>query len=452
MRPRNLAVLFLVVVGLLAFIWFYEGDLPSSDERAELAKRVLGLETTEVRGLTLGRDGAEVRFERVAAVEPDGEASWWLRQPLEAPADAAAVERLLEQLVGLEKGRTLEQIEPAELGLAEPRGRIRLETDAEPVELLIGSAVPASTTMILGLAGRDEAYVVADSLWRELEKPAGDWRSRDLGVGSRAAIERILLHGGGVALGRRGDLFWVEEPYVDRADRELVSALLGELVGLRVETFVDPPPSPAPELSAGAIDVVLTGREASFELEIGGPAGAEGELRLARVDGQLVEIRTELATALGRDPEEWRSRSWASLEVYEVDRLEVRDASGESVFERDGGEWLRDGARVRYEPVSDLLYALAGIEADSVAGGVEPAGEPLMTIVSSGADGERQETLRLYPPGEDGASAARVDGRDVTLLLGEAAVADLELKLAEARSAAEPEPPAGEGEPSEDGR
>ena len=35
---------------------------------------------------------------------------------------------------------------------------------------------------------------------------------------------------------------------------------------------------------------------------------------------------------------------------------------------------LRDGTRVEYEPVSDLLYALTGIEAESaVPGGGRPA-------------------------------------------------------------------------------
>ena len=48
-----------------------------------------------------------------------------------------------------------------------------LETGEGREELLIGSEVPASSSMILGVDGRDAAYVVADSLWLDLEKPAG---------------------------------------------------------------------------------------------------------------------------------------------------------------------------------------------------------------------------------------------------------------------------------------
>ena len=439
MRPRSLALLFAVVAGLLAFIWFYERDLPSSDERAELAKRVLPIEADEVQGLTLLRGEAAVRLERLAAEDGDeeGDGGWRLREPLDAPADGSAVDRLVDRLAGLEKSRTLDEIDAAELGLAEPRGRVVVETGDGREELLIGSEVPASSSMILGVTGRDEAYVVADGLWLDLEKPAGDWRSRDLGPDSREAIQRIALGAGegAVALGRRGESFWVESPYVDRADKDLVSALLGEITGLRVERFADG--DPRPETAMAPIEVVLEGREEALRIQVGAAVGEEENLRLLRVDDQLVEVRTDLASDLARAAEQWRSRSWSALEVYQIDRLEATDAAGTTVFERDGGDWLRDGTRVEYEAVSDLLYALTGIEAESVARADPPAGEPTLTLVLSGDEDERREVLTLYAAADGSAGAARVEGREVTLSLAEAAVADLDLKLSEARSAAE---------------
>ena len=454
MRPRTLAALFLLVAGLLAFIWFYERELPSSDERAELARRVLSVEQDEVRGLTLGTGESSVRLERVEGEGGEDEpASWWLREPIEAPADRFAVERLVERLAGLEKERTLEGADRASLGLDEPRGRVALETAAGPLELLVGSELPASSDMVVGVSGSDEAYIVAGDLWSDLEKPAGEWRSRDLGPDSRERIQRIALAAAGetgatLSLGRRGESFWVESPYVDRADRDLVDTLLGEITGLRVESFVDDPAS-EPALDAGAVEVVLEGEERALRVELGETVGDEADLRLARVGDQLVEIRTELAEAVGRAPGEWRSRGWASRQVYEIDRLEVLDAAGETLFERDGGEWLRDGERVDYEPVSDLLYALTGIEADSVTT-EPPAGEPALTLVLGGDEVEVEETLSLYPANEVGSSPARVAGREVTLLLGHGAVADLELKLAEARSTTQPAPEEGDLEPMEE--
>ena len=44
MRPKSVLILFAIVVALLAFIWFYERELPSSDERGDLAKKTLRFE------------------------------------------------------------------------------------------------------------------------------------------------------------------------------------------------------------------------------------------------------------------------------------------------------------------------------------------------------------------------------------------------------------------------
>jgi hypothetical protein len=97
--------------------------------------------------------------------------------------------------------------------------------------------------------------------------------------------------------------------------------------------------------------------------------------------------------------------------------------------------------------VSDLLYALTGLEAESAMAAAGALGEPVLTLALSDDEGERQETLSLYAAEGVGASPARVDGREVTLSLGKGAVADLQLKLAEARRAAEPSPEDSELEP-----
>ncbi|HNU83320.1 MAG TPA: hypothetical protein PKO05_07800, partial [Thermoanaerobaculia bacterium] len=73
MRPRTLLVLLALVVGIGAFVYFYERELPSSDERAERAKRVLpGLAAEAVTGIEIEGSTGRLRLEREAA--PAGEA------------------------------------------------------------------------------------------------------------------------------------------------------------------------------------------------------------------------------------------------------------------------------------------------------------------------------------------------------------------------------------------
>src|ERR687891_258536 len=118
MKPRTLLILLAVVLGLGAFIWFYERKLPSSDERAENAKKVVALKKEDVQEVTLETANGKVVLQR--AVSPaakdkkDGKdeggdqesqpaSDWKLVQPMAARADAFAVDGLLEALTGLQK-------------------------------------------------------------------------------------------------------------------------------------------------------------------------------------------------------------------------------------------------------------------------------------------------------------------------------------------------------------
>ena len=163
MRPRTLLVLLAVVLAVGAFIAFYERDLPGSEERGEQEKRVLpGLVAAEVTALTIEQGGEAVALARVTpgdagggdadgggADEADGDGEgalggeWRLTAPAGlagARADGAAVEGLLGTLAALEKTRTLEDYDPADLGLDAPRARVVLEgPDGGPIRLAVGS-------------------------------------------------------------------------------------------------------------------------------------------------------------------------------------------------------------------------------------------------------------------------------------------------------------------------
>src|SRR3569832_1158515 len=121
MKPRTLLILLAVVLGLGAFIWFYERKLPSSDERAENAKKVVALKKEDVQEVTLETANGKVVLARTvspAASEDkkekkDGEGDedaqgqpaidWKLVQPMASRADAFAVDNHHNTHKGLQK-------------------------------------------------------------------------------------------------------------------------------------------------------------------------------------------------------------------------------------------------------------------------------------------------------------------------------------------------------------
>ncbi|GMU66248.1 MAG: hypothetical protein AMXMBFR36_25220 [Acidobacteriota bacterium] len=453
MKPRTVAILAAVVAALAAFVLFVERELPSTDERRERAGRALALEPDEVTALALEWDGREVRFERAAKVE--GEAAlaardWRLVAPISGRADAARIDQLLSSLSSLEVERELEGASRAEIGLEPPRGQVRWTAAGREGSLEVGGEVPASSNVVVAVAGRAEAVVVPRAFTAELERAAADWRARDvLGV-ERGEIERIrLLPAGGdeIELARRGEAFAVERPFADAADRDAIDPLLAEITGLAAERFVEAPVSADVEAALaagpGAVELALAGRSEPLLVTLGAETSPGTGERWARAEGLTFATRTRLADSLAAPAADWRSKSWTGFESWRIERIRIADGEGELELVREAGEWKRDGEVVPYGEASDLLFAITSARAASVvppeAAARYPVTKPALTVVVGDAQGG-EETLTLHGGGDAGETvAARVSGRAVVLLLPASAAAELGAKIAAVRAAAAPE-------------
>ncbi len=465
MRPRTLLILLAIVLVLGAFIWFYERKLPSSEERAELGKRVFSLEKDDVTALTIDAEKGSVRLERVSTPQqekkekervdkprPEVSAEWRMVKPLTVQADAFAVDRLLESLTRLEKNRTLDEVDPKAVGLDKPRATVRLTTkDGEKV-LKLGADVPPGGSLIAGVDGMKGAYVVPDTILTEVNLSPGDWRDRQVVHADRDEVQRITLTGapgGPVVLVKKPQGLWMEKPFADRADHDAAEGLLADLTGMMAERFVDPPRPPA-ELGLSppreVVEVALQGKP-PLRIELGSPVtgGAApegqtaGELTYARVGDAVFEARTRLAESARRDPAAWRAPQLSSFEVFQIESAKVQDDKGSFDLTRAGTDWKRGDTIVSYLPVSDLFFALASAKASRLLSPQEAQamrageGKPLLTVTFHSKD-QGDETLTLYPELKDGAPA-RSSGRGTVLLLPADTMKQIQEKLQDVRTA-----------------
>ncbi len=485
MKPRTLLILLLLVAGLGSFIAFFERKMPSSEERAAQAKKIFSFGPGDVRSLAIEREGTPLAFERIEKpaekkeealestaneVSDEVEApsalpsvtaadwSWRIVRPLAARADAPSVGRLVDSLAGLERSRTIEDVDAKATGLDRPEAKVRLKTSLGETVLEIGAKVPVGSERIVRIAGRTEAYVVPDAFWNDLLREPGAWRDKQIFSGDRDAIERISIRPSSgsdsaseVVLVRRPDGFWIDRPVADRADHDLVEALLSDLTGLAADRFVESPAAPAEmglEPPKGVIEVVSKGGSQAFHLDLGGVVGAavDGEApeSYARAGGQLFTTKSRIAEALMRGGQDWRSRAVSSLEVYQVDSLRIEDAAGALDVKRSGSDWQRGKDTISYTPVSDLLYALSELRAETLREAPPAeAGKPALTVTLAGTDG-RRETLRFYPS-TGGAATARTEGRPTALELSPGKLAEIQAKVADVRK--EKSMPKGAGKP-----
>jgi hypothetical protein len=466
LKPRTLLVLLVLVLGLGAFIQFYERKLPSTEEREKTGSRVLDVEKDDVQTVEIDRAGlAALRFERVKGTTPP---QWRMTSPRQARADASAVSSLVESLAGLARTRTLEKADPKAVGLDPPRMTVRLTTAKGERVLRIGAKVPTGSEVIVGVKGERDAYVTSDAILATLERDPGEWRDRQMVAAEREKIDRITLSGpaGTTVLARKGEGFEIEAPGAsaagrDRADRDLVEGLLTDLTGLHAQQFLDDPKAVPAALGLqpprGVVEIAVRGA-APQRIEIGGPAptpppapGAppppEGSPAApdvyARVDGQALVAQTGLAAVVARAAADWRSRALSRFQVYQVESARIDDAAGTLTVTRAGTDWKRGKDTISYTPVSDLLFAVAGGKASRLLTPEEAKaalqGKPLVTVILKAEKNGGEETVAFYPPGPSGA-AVQTSGRDAVLLLPSDKLAEVQKQI-EAIRGAKPLPP-----------
>jgi hypothetical protein len=448
MKPKTLAILAAVVGALALFIVFVERDLPSTDERKASAKKLFRLDAEEITALSVEWNGEAVELARDPKPSPEGGETpafpppreWRMTAPMTARADRTLADRLAGTLAQLEGERRLEGAARAEIGLEPPRGRVRWKTPAAEGALELGGDVPASANLVAAVEGESEPVVIARAIVSDLDRAPGDWRAKEVLAAGRDEIERIRIvpAGGGaeVVLARKGESFAVERPFADAADPDTVDPLLTDLTSLRVETFLDAPLAPEAERGLaggpGRLELALKGKTEPYVVELGAEV-PDSERRYVRAGGQAFEAQTRLAEAVERAAEAWRSKRWTTFESWKVERLKLDDTAGSLELVRSAGDWLRDGEKVPYTEVGDLLYAVTSARAERVEPGAAPGAKPELTLILADADGA-EETLTLGAATAEGVPA-RTSGRDVTLWLPATAVEELGRIVAALRAA-----------------
>ncbi len=435
MQPRSLAILLATVVCFGAFIWFFERDLPSSDERVELATRLFDVEAADVVTAEITVDGETIAFER------DEGAGWRFTRPLEAPAENFRVDGLVRSVVEMQSSRTVTVDDPEDVGLATPRGTVTLGLrGGDTLTVEVGAVVPASSNMIVRVSGEPEAHVTSDFLWLDLTRPVADWRRTAMFPAVAADIESLRVTGseGSVELVREEGGFALIRPLSDRASASAADSFVRSIADLRARSFVDD----LSDLAALGLDPpgssveVGFGDDESLLLEWGAEVRA-GDGHFARIGDVVFETNADLGQAFTRSTQEWRSHAWTTIAGFEVDRLRVHGEEGSLDLVRADGDWTRDGERIDFALVSRLLDAVTGAQAERVLAeqpGELGLGEPLVVVILT-TRAETLETLRLYSPENGEAPIATTEGRAAALVMAPDLAADLEAKIAAIREA-----------------
>ena len=419
-RTRSLAsalAFLLVAVAAVALAFF---GIAKKDEaraaRKGAEEKLYTFAPARVKSLEVKSKGDDTRIVRA------GE-KWRLTAPVEAEAERAAVNALVEAVAGLRRKAAIaakpDAAALARYGLSNPRARVTLTLeDGKSESLALGDENPFDGSAFVSTSGGAVDLVSGDIKW-SLEKSAFDLREKRLLPFEEDLLLRIEVHAPRLsyALAREGGHYRLVSPVTEAADEATVSSVLSAIRGLRATSFLHPPEG---DLALGldtprfTVTLASTG-VAPRTLRIGAPPpkaspGEQpdtkgGTTLYARLEGSTEVATLPSGAASGLDLDLFALRD---KKVLHFDRDKV--AALRFTVNGTSFEATSDPGRVR---VSQALAALASLEAkafeDDGAKAVAAYGldRPGTEVLLRGPDGGKLDRLALAE--RDGKVYARAD-------------------------------------------
>jgi hypothetical protein len=463
-----------VALGVLALasigVVFATRERPTTSELGERSRNLLTIwRENEVEKLEF-----ESGSER-ASLTRTGE-DFVLRAPKEEPADAAAVDRLLDGLGVATVLRRLDTGNRDALGLSKPTAAWSVQMGARRYRIELGAAAPApagAAYVALSTDGGPAGYVVVGRETASLLKTRpDDLRLRSLvTLGIRELSEIVLERpNGGLRLVRGAGLAFRLDG-AERANRDALEPVLAAFGQLSATRFLDLKTAEVARGAVRPVRVTLLPRKSDTprtELEIGGPCPEHADevivivrqpqTRAACVPNDVVApFALEKSYLSDKVPFAARPDEVEALTLTRGERRLVLARSGTYFLLREPSE-----AKVDIETGNQRLKAMLRAPGELIPNpnlaqlGLEPpAGRVVLTVVGDD-DKAAEETLELGRPAADGTlpvrrvedgavlglgrEAARAFSVDATLLksrkildFGLSALVELQLSAPEAQ-------------------
>ncbi len=244
MNTRLTWLLLLIASALGGYIYltdFGPGARPPAAARVTPFPR---FELTQVTAVELVRSNTVIRVVR-------DEAGWRMQLPVAYPAQAPAIESLLESLSKAQPTRWLSDADLgtnslASFGLEAAALTVKLEVAGHPLLLQFGGPAPIGEQFYLKPVGTDGIFVMPNTLLARLPRSADYWRDRSLMPAEGVAYDRFEVRGKTPGFEARKDAsgrWQLTKPLPARADSARLETVIHSLRTARVSAFLSDSPN-----------------------------------------------------------------------------------------------------------------------------------------------------------------------------------------------------------------
>jgi hypothetical protein len=213
---------------------------PSTGEARRQAQNVVNFDRSKVDGIIIQNGDEIIELRR-------RDNKWRLEIPIKDQADAALVENLLSDLETWQKEGTIpakaidaDKSKLNEYGLNRPKLKLKLIGSDRPPEILFGKDAALEGRMYVRFENSKETFLAKQSVKKDVDKKAEEFRDKKLTDVTTAQVRRIALKtpAGEMELEKKGDHWDIVKPLRARADDEKVGDLIAQVTTARIQQFV----------------------------------------------------------------------------------------------------------------------------------------------------------------------------------------------------------------------
>ncbi|HZS18014.1 MAG TPA: DUF4340 domain-containing protein [Candidatus Udaeobacter sp.] len=388
MNWRTTLILALAVLAVFAYLRFFEMKRPSTEEAARQAQNVVNFDRSKIDGIIIQNGDEKIEIRR-------RDNKWRLETPIKDQADAGLVENLLSDLETWQKEATIaakdieaDKAKLNEYGLNRPKLKLKLLGSDRPPEILFGKDAALEGRMYVRFDNSKETFLARQSVKKDIDKKAEEFRDKKLTDLTTAQVRRIALKtpAGEMELEKKGDHWDIIKPLRARADDEKVGDLIAQVTTARIQQFVaddhgDLRPYGLAE-PRGAITLFSQDQNKDQKVEIADSIkvfGQDGKGQMLQIGsvpekekdqvyvrfaprGAVYTLPKKIEDTLNIKPADLRDYHLVRIDTNVLDRITIEvPGKGKIVLARKDGNWViasRNNAPADSRAVSRLIETL----------------------------------------------------------------------------------------------
>ena len=401
---KSTIALLVVLIGLVAYIYFVDSKKPASDAPETKAK-AFTVDADQIEEIHIKpASGEAARVEKTNG-------TWQLVEPEKAEADQGQVSNAASSLATLEVNRVVDENpgDLAQYGLNPPKSDIefRVKGQKDTHHLLLGEKTATGGDIYAKTPDQKRVFLIAAYLENTFVRTPFDLRDKAALKFDQSKADGIeIVHGGTTALAKSGTDWKLTKPYMARADFAGAEAVLTSLSSLQMQKIVE---NDAKDLGKYGLDkpdatITVNAGSTRASLAIG---KKEGESFYARdLSRPLVfTIPAMTATDLEKDTSTLRRKDMFDGRSFNTTRVELKRGGETLAFEKSKGKDGKDvwknvaGKDVDTTKMEDMLTKLSNIRAQLFQDRVDPALKMPTLVATLKLDNNNTETVTFARSG-----------------------------------------------------